>query len=93
MNKKKLAKRIASKTLLSQKEAHQVLEATIESILEGLQEGGEVSIVGFGKYFLYTQPSRPVRNPKTQEEMTLEPYSSVKFKVSNKIKELFKESK
>jgi len=72
MNKKELAKRIASKTLLSQKEAYQVLEATIESIIEGLEEGGEVSIVGFGKYYLYTHAPRPVRNPKTQEEMMLD---------------------
>ena len=93
VNKKELARRIASKTLLSQKEASQVLDATIQSIIEGLEEEGEVSIVGFGKYFLYTHAPRPVRNPKTQEEMTLESYDSVKFKVSDKIKKYFKNSK
>ena len=93
MNKKELAKRVASKTLLSQKESYQVLEAVIESIIEGLEEEGEVSIVGFGKYFLYTHASRPVRNPKTQEEMTLDSYQSVKFRVSDKIKKYFKNRK
>jgi len=39
---------------------------------------------------LYTHASRPVRNPKTQEEMVLKPYKSVKFKVSDKIKKHFK---
>jgi DNA-binding protein HU-beta len=93
MNKKKLAKRIASKTLLTQKESYQVLEATIESIIEGLEEDGEVSIVGFGKYYLYTHAPRPVRNPKTQEKMVLDAYQSVKFKVSDKIKKYFKSRK
>jgi DNA-binding protein HU-beta len=93
VNKKELAKRIADKTLLTQKEAYQVLEATIESIIEGLEDEGEVSIVGFGKYYLYTHSPRPVRNPKTQEEMILESYDSVKFKISDKIKKYFKNIK
>ena len=90
VNKKDLAKKVAAKTLLSQKEALQVIDELIDTIIESLEEDGEVSIVGFGKYYLYTHASRPVRNPKTQEEMTLKPYKSVKFKVSDKIKKHFK---
>ena len=92
INKRELAKSISDKTLLSQKEALQVIEALIDSILSGLEEDGEVSIVGFGKFFLYEHSARPVRNPKTQEEMMLKPYKSVKFKVSDKVKKHFKES-
>ena len=90
VNKKDLAKKVAAKTLLSQKEALQVIDSLVDSIIESLEEDGEVSIVGFGKYYLYTHASRPVRNPKTQEEMSLKPYKSVKFKVSDKIKKHFK---
>ena len=90
VNKKDLAKKVASKTLLSQKEALQVIDALVDSILESLEEGEEVSIVGFGKYYLYTHAPRPVRNPKTQEEMTLKAYKSVKFKISDKVKKYFK---
>jgi nucleoid DNA-binding protein len=90
VNKKDLAKKVAAKTLLSQKEALQVIDSLVDSIVESLEEDGEVSIVGFGKYYLYTHASRPVRNPKTQEEMSLKPYKSVKFKVSDKIKKHFK---
>jgi nucleoid DNA-binding protein len=93
VNKKDLAKKVAAKTLLSQKEALQVIDALIGSILESLEEEEEVSIVGFGKYYLYSHSSRPVRNPKTQEEMVLKPYKSVKFKVSDKIKKYFKDLK
>tara|TARA_Y100001938_G_C7942758_1_gene355145 strand:- start:311 stop:619 length:309 start_codon:yes stop_codon:yes gene_type:complete len=91
-NKRELAKNISDKTLLSQKEALQVIDELIDSIIDGLEEDGEVSLVGFGKFYLYEHASRPVRNPKTQEEMMLKPYKSVKFKVSDKIKRHFKNS-
>lgn len=91
INKKDLAKRVSAKTLLSQKEALQVIDAFIDSVVESLEEEGEVSLVGFGKYYLYTHSPRPVRNPKTQEEMVLKSYKSVKFRVSDKIKKHFKD--
>jgi len=91
INKKELTKLISKKTLLSQKEAAQVVKVLFETIVESLEEEGEVSIVGFGKFYLYEHTPRPVRNPKTQEEMILDPYKSVKFRVSNKLKKHFKE--
>ncbi len=91
MNKKDLARKISSKTLLSQKESLQVLDAIIDSVIEALEEGDEVSLVGFGKFYLYQHAPRPVRNPKTQEEMKLKNFKSLKFKSSDKIKKYFKE--
>ena len=70
----------------------QVVDELVASIIQGLEEEGEVSIVGFGKFFLYEHSARPVRNPKTQEEMLLKPYKSVKFKVSDKVKRHFKKT-
>ena len=92
-NKKDLAKKISKKTLLSVKEATQVVEIIFDSILEELEKDEEVSIVGFGKFYLYQHKPRPVRNPKTQEEMTLKPYKSLKFKCSDKIKRYLKSKK
>jgi nucleoid DNA-binding protein len=91
VNKRDLAKKISDKTLLSQKESLQVIEALIESVVESLEDEEEVSLVGFGKFYIYNHAPRPVRNPKTQEEMILKPYKSVKFKVSDKIKKHFKD--
>jgi len=90
INKKELAKRISKKTLLTQKESLDILEVALEEIVSSLEEGNEVSLVGFGKFYLYEHSPRPVRNPKTQEEMMLKTYKSVKFKVSEKIKKHFK---
>jgi nucleoid DNA-binding protein len=47
--------------------------------------------VGFGKFYLYEHAERPVRNPKTQEEMTLKSYKSLRFKQSNVVKKLLKD--
>jgi DNA-binding protein HU-beta len=90
-NKKALAKKLAKRTLLNQKEANQVVEELFEIILDELKDGEEVSVVGFGKFYLYEHAPRPVRNPKTQEEMLLRPYKSLRFKPSNVIKKLLKD--
>lgn len=91
VNKKALAKSLAKRTLLTQKESVQVVEELFDIIVDNLCDGKEVSVVGFGKFYLYEHKPRPVRNPKTQEEMTLESYKSLRFKSSNVLKKLLKD--
>ena len=90
INKKELARKLSKKTLLSIRESAQVIEQLFEAIAQELSDGGEVSIVNFGKFTLYKQKPRPVRNPKTMQEMTLDEFLSVKFKpsiyIKNKVK-------
>jgi nucleoid DNA-binding protein len=90
INKRDLARKISEKTLLSIKESSQVIEVLFDSIAEELSSGNEVSIVSFGKFTLYKQKPRPVRNPKTMQEMTLDEFYSVKFKPSTYIKDKVK---
>lgn len=91
VNKKKLAKLLSQRTVLTQKEAENIVEEIFEIILEEVQED-EVSIVGFGKFYSYLHNPRPVRNPKTQEEMVLKPYRSLRFKASDVVKKFLKDS-
>lgn len=91
INKKVLAKKLAKSTLLTQKEADQVVDKLFSIVLEELKKGQDISIVGFGKFYLYEHKSRPVRNPKNQEEMMLKPYKSMRFKTSNVVKKLLKD--
>lgn len=90
INKRDLAKKLSQKTLLSIKESSQIIEQLFETIAEELSGGEEVSIVNFGKFTLYKQKPRPVRNPKTMQEMVLDEFLSVKFKpsiyIKNKVK-------
>jgi nucleoid DNA-binding protein len=90
-NKRDIAKRISSKTLHSQKDTLEIVERTFDEIVELLLSGEDISIVGFGKFYLYEHSARPVRNPKTQEEMILKPYKALRFKPSNVIKKTLKE--
>jgi nucleoid DNA-binding protein len=90
MNKKALAKELSKRTLMTQKEATQVVSELFDIILEEVGEGEDVSIVGFGKFYSYEHSPRPVRNPKTQEPMILKRHKSLRFKTSNVAKKLLK---
>tara|TARA_Y100000034_G_C6673307_1_gene295719 strand:- start:58 stop:351 length:294 start_codon:yes stop_codon:yes gene_type:complete len=92
ISKKDIVRKISKRTLLTQKESEQVLSELVSIIEEELIGGNDVSIVGFGKFFLYQHSSRPVRNPKTNEQMMLSPFKSIKFKVSQKLKQRIKDS-
>jgi nucleoid DNA-binding protein len=91
VNKKELSKKLARRTMLTQKESLQVVEELFGIIVEELYDGEDVSIVGFGKFYLYEHAQRPVRNPKTQEPMLLDSYKSLRFKTSDIIKNILKE--
>ena len=90
INKKYLARKIASRTLLTRKEADLIVDELFALIVEELKKGEEVNITNFGKFFLYTHNPRPVRNPRTLEDMVLKSYKSVKFKQSENLKKIFK---
>ena len=90
IGKRELARKVAKNTLLTQKECGDVIDEILSVIEEELLKGNDVSLVGFGKFFLYHHKPRPVRNPKTNESMLLSPYKSVKFKGSNKLKQRIK---
>lgn len=91
VNKKDLARKICKKTLLSLKESVQVVDILFDSMIEELSNDKEISIVNFGKFFLYKQKPRPVRNPKTMQEMVLEEFKIVKFKSSANLKQRMKD--
>jgi DNA-binding protein HU-beta len=91
INKKDLAKKVAKKTIFTQQESLIAVEAVFNEIVLQIIEGNDVSIVGFGKFYSYQHSKRPVRNPKTQEEMILKPNKTMRFKASNVIKEAMKE--
>jgi len=91
-NKKELSKKLSKRTFLNQKESSMIIDELFRIITNEIKSGdGEVTIVGFGKFYSYEHVERPVRNPRTQEEMTLKSYKSLRFKASNVIKKLLKE--
>ncbi len=74
-----LTRSIAQSANLSQKQAQAALEATIVSIREALQEGGEVRLVGFGSFKVRTSSARSGVNPRTGQKLDIPAKDRVRF--------------
>ena len=90
LNKKKLIDSLCKNTLFNKEESSQAVEQVFSIIKNSLIKEEEVYIVGFGKFSLEMQKERPVRNPRTMEDMVLKPYNKIKFKPSKKISDTLK---
>src|SRR5205814_4696439 len=67
IGRQELSKRIAKESQLSQKQAAEVLEATLTAIREALQNGEEVRLVGFGSFKVRQSAARKGVNPRNRE--------------------------
>jgi len=90
MNKKELIKELSSRTIFTQQEIRLVIDELKNLLRDKFLEKEDVLISGLGKFEVVEQKPRPVRNPKTKEEMMLKPYPQIKFRVSTNIKNLLK---
>lgn len=90
MQKTELIERIAEKANMSKAEAGRALEATLESITEGLKEKGEVTLVGFGKFSAKKRAAREGINPATKEAIHIPAKTVASFKAGSKLKDAIK---
>jgi len=88
MKKQELIAAVAQKTGLSKKDVNEVINATIETIEEGLKAGKKISFIGFGSFETVTRAPRIARVPKTGEEIQIPETKAAKFKAGKKLKEL-----
>jgi len=77
-----------SKTNINKDQAREAVETLLELIKTNLENGDNVLLSGFGKFSVKDKQSRKGRNPKTGEEMILDPRRVVTFKASGKLKEV-----
>ena|SRR5450755_3059163 len=68
VGRQEITKRIASRSGLTQKKAGEVLEATLATIRESLQEGHEVRLVNFGSFKVRRSAARKGVNPRNRDE-------------------------
>lgn len=71
MNKGELVDEIASRAMVTKKQADAVLTATVEAIMEAVSEGDKVTLVGFGSFEARERKAREGRNPKTGDKMII----------------------
>lgn len=88
MNKAEIIDGVAERSGLSKTDAKQAVNATIDTIVDGLNSPGDtVSLTGFGNFELKEQPAREGRNPSTGEAITIPAKNAVKFKPGKALKD------
>ncbi|MFI3241526.1 MAG: integration host factor subunit alpha [Alphaproteobacteria bacterium] len=78
---------------LSRKDSEEILDTTINQIIDTLSAGSDVKLSSFGTFSLRDKSQRIGRNPKTKEEAIISPRRVVTFKPSNTMKEIINKKK
>ncbi|QZA76543.1 HU family DNA-binding protein [Deefgea tanakiae] len=87
MNKSELIDAIAESAGLSKAAAGKALDATIEAISGALKSGDEVTLVGFGSFYVSEREERTGRNPRTGESITIAAAKQPKFRAGKSLKD------
>ena len=87
VGRQELSRRVAHKTKLSQKQVGEVLEATIDTVREVLQDGDEVRLVGFGSFKVRTSAARRGVNPRDQKPIEVPAKERVHFSPGKELSE------
>ncbi len=72
MTKKDLIELVAKKANLTNKAARESVTALLNGVRDALKRGEKVVITGFGTFSIRKRASRPGRNPKTGEKITIQ---------------------
>jgi integration host factor subunit alpha len=76
----------ASNPNLTKVKAYDAVETVLLLIKNSLENGNDVLLSGFGKFYIKDKSARKGRNPITGETMMLEPRRVVTFKPSGKLR-------
>lgn len=85
MNKKELTLNLSRRIGFPPQYCEFLLGNVLDIISEALEGEERVCIHDFGSFIPWMQTTRPVRNPRTGEEMALTPRLSVKFHPGKKL--------
>ena len=88
MNKEELVKEVSKKANVSQKEAADVIAATIDAIQKSVAAGQKVTLVGFGTFEARKRAERTGRNPQTGAEIKIAAKTVPAFSAGKKFKEI-----
>lgn len=87
MNKSELVAAMAEKTGLPKKDAEKALTAFTDIIVESLQKGDKVSLVGFGTFDVRHRAARQGLNPRTKEPIEIKASDAPAFKAGKAFKD------
>ena len=90
MNRNELIQQIAERSGLSKAQAGEALNATLETIEDGLSHDDEIAITGFGKFSVAHRDARQGTNPATGEKITIGATKTPRFSAGARLKEAVK---
>jgi DNA-binding protein HU-beta len=91
MHKSDLIKKIAEDTGVSNKDAETVVNAAIDTIIDGVAHGEKVVLTGFGTLERKKRKARKGRHPSTGEEINIPEKWAVSFSAGKIFKEKVEE--
>ncbi len=92
MTKAEVANRVSVATGLSRKETMDAIEVFLRCVKDALKDGGKVSLVGFGTFYVKEKNSRTGRNPRTGERIQIPRKKVATFKPGKAFRELVNSS-
>lgn len=87
MNKSELIDQIAVSADISKAAAGRALEAAVSAVKGALKDGGMVTLVGFGTFYVGKRASRSGRNPRTGAVIKIGEARVPKFRPGKDLKE------
>lgn len=90
MNKSELIEAISENADLPKVSAAKALDAMVEALTKALKKGEEVTLVGFGSFYVGKRAARIGRNPQTGEAINIEATKIPKFRAGKTLKDSVK---
>lgn len=88
MNKAQLIQAVADQTGMTKKGVSDVLDATLEAIMDSIKNGDSVTLTGFGTFRSVHQAASTKRNPKTGEAVDVPAKNVPRFRAGKQFREL-----
>jgi nucleoid DNA-binding protein len=87
MNKQEFITHIANQHDCKKVEAEKAIDMFTYSVIDAMGQGNEISIVGFGNFYVNKVAASSGRNPRSGEALQIKAYNQPKFKAGKKAKD------
>ncbi len=87
MNKSELIDAVAAGAELTKADASSAVEALVNAITKTLQDGGQVTLVGFGTFSVRDRAARTGRDPRTGKSIQIKASKVPGFKAGKALKD------
>lgn len=88
MKKIELVREIAKTTNMTQTQAAQALDATLNIIKKALKKSDDVRLVGFGSFMVTDRKARTGINPQTKKPIKIPACKVAKFRPGKELREM-----